>query len=267
MKHPSLLKTLALACGVALSATAVTSCSSTISPVKAADRIGSGSDVYVFSSNDSSSPSARHCNEAGQLPERAARGLRAWLKNATIQHHSYVYPQYYLTVPSEKGKQDSVWAICSDGHGNLVGVLIPRDGVPAWDLPNLGDYRVYVCDTVDRKDLSKAIMDSLADAGYDSYRIESRKSAGLTQRRFLLSKPMTDEEAQAERARLQEAYKRAQEAKAARATSGDGFSGDEDFVPSDLDLDLGMDGDGDDAAGSSDETDESSGDDTTDLDL
>ena len=39
MKHPSLLKTLALACGVALSATAVSSCSSTLSPVKAADRI------------------------------------------------------------------------------------------------------------------------------------------------------------------------------------------------------------------------------------
>ena len=264
MKHPSLLKTLALACGVALSATAVSSCSSTLSPVKAADRIGSGSDVYVFSSNDASSPSARHCNEAGQLPERAARGLRAWLKNATIQHHSSVYPQYYLTVPRGNGKQDSVWAICSDGHGNLVGVLIPRDGVPAWDLPNLGDYRVYVCDTVDRKDLSKAIMDSLADAGYDSYRIESRKSSGLTQRRFLLSKPMTDEEAQAERARLQEAYKRAQEAKAAHAASGGSVGGDDDFVPSDLDLDLGIDDGGDDASGSSDEV---PTDDTTDLDL
>lgn len=234
-----------LACGVALSAVAISSCSSPVSPVKAAENIKVGSGISVFSYNDAAKPTSRHCNEAGPLPDRAARGLRAWLKHSAIQHHTYVYPQYYISIPSAPGKPDKVWALCSDGHGNLVGVLIPRDGTPAWDLPNLGDYRVYVCETDDRKDLSKAIMDSLADAGYDSYRIETRKASGLTQRRFLISKPMTDEEQKAEQARLQEAYKRARAARDARDASGVGGSED-DFIPDDLDLDMDDSSGGDD---------------------
>ncbi len=193
MKHLSILKNMALACSTLAAAVALSSCSSTISPNAAAERLATGSNVTVFSHNDVNHPNNRDCREAGPLPERTARALQSWLRNSTVKSFTYAYPQYYLAMQDSRTDTQRAWGICSDGHGNLVGVLVPRDGVMAWDLPPVGEYRMYVCDTASRKALSEAIMNSLADAGYDTYRIDSRKAMGLTQQRYLISKPLSDE--------------------------------------------------------------------------
>ena len=121
-----------------------------------------------------------------------------------------------MTAPN--GKQ-RVWGICTDGQANLVGILVPRDGVAAWDLPYIGAYKMFVCDTKDRRSLSDAIMTYLAEAGYDSYRIEARKASGLTEDKYLVSKPKTLFEIEQERqaAEAAEAAKKAAEAAAAAA--------------------------------------------------
>ncbi len=192
MKHLSLLKSMILTCGALATAAALSSCSG-ISPEKAAAKIGDGSHVTVFSHNDMEKPTNRECHEAGPLPDRAARALGVWLRNSTVKSFSYAYPQYYVAMADPNSGRQLAWGICSDGQGNLVGVLIPRNGVMAWDLPPVGEYKMYVCDTSARKALAKAIMDSLAEAGYDTYRIDSRKAKGLTQKRYLISKPLSDE--------------------------------------------------------------------------
>ncbi len=193
MKHLSLFKNMALACGTLAAAVTFSSCSGVISPNAAADKLGASADVTVFSHNDVNNPNNRNCREAGPLPEQTGRALMAWLRNSTIKTFSYAYPQYYVAMQNPKTGRPSTWGICSDGQGNLVGVLIPRDGVMAWDLPAVGEYRMYVCNTDDRKALSDVIMTTLADAGYDTYRIDSRKAIGLTQQRYLISKPLSDE--------------------------------------------------------------------------
>ncbi len=193
MKHLPLLKNVLLTCGALATVAALGSCSGTTSPSKAAEKIGNGAYVTVFSHNDMNNPTNRECREAGPLPERAARALGSWLRNSTVKSFSYAYPQYYIAMVDPRTGKQASWGICSDGLGNLVGVLIPRSGVLAWDLPPVGEYKMYVCDTPARKALGKAIMDSLAEAGYDTYRIESRKAKGLTQNRYLISKPLSDE--------------------------------------------------------------------------
>ncbi len=193
MKHLSLLKNMVLACGTLVAAVALSSCSSTISPNKAAEKLASSADVTIFSHNDANRPVNRDCREAGPIPDRAARAMGAWLRNSTVKKFSYAYPQYYVAMQNPRTGRQSAWGICSDDHGNLVGILIPRDGVMAWDLPAIGDYRMYVCDTPSRKALGDAVMNSLAEAGYDTYRIDSRKAKGLTQQRYLISKPLSDE--------------------------------------------------------------------------
>ncbi len=193
MKHLSLLKNAALACGTLAAAVVFSSCSTTISPNSAADKLASSADVTVFSHNDVNHPNNRDCREAGPLPERAGRAMVAWLRNSTVKNFSYAYPQYYVAMQNPKTGRASTWGICSDGQGNLVGLLIPRDGVMAWDLPPVGEYRMYVCEGENRKALADAIMNSLAEAGYDTYRIDSRKAMGLTQQRYLISKPLSDE--------------------------------------------------------------------------
>ncbi len=192
MKPLSIFKTMALACGTLMAAVALGSCSSTISPSKAATQLATDTGVTVFSHNDVNHPNNRNCREAGPLPDRASRALQAWLNNSTVKTFSYAYPQYYVAMQNPRTGRQSAWGICSDRQGNLVGVLIPRKGVMAWDLPPVGDYRVYVNETPSRDALSKAIMDTLADAGYDTYRINSIKSLGLTQQRYLISKPLSD---------------------------------------------------------------------------
>lgn len=209
MKHLSLLKSFAVACGAMAAALVVSSCSSTPSPNAALERLQTTQTATVFSYNDAVTPAARICDEAGPLPDRTARAMKAWLRGSTVKTFSYAYPQYYLAMTDARGRQ-SVWGICSDGMGNLVGILIPRDGVAAWDLPFIGNYRMYVCDTNARKGLSDAIMESLADAGYDTYRIEARKAQGLTQGRYLISKPLS-EKAQIKLAEIKKAEEKAQD--------------------------------------------------------
>ena len=152
------------------------------------------------------------------MPENVARALDMWLRSSTIKNFSYVYPQYYVAMTAPNGKQ-RVWGICTDGQANLVGILVPRDGVAAWDLPYIGAYKMFVCDTKDRRSLSDAIMTYLAEAGYDSYRIEARKASGLTEEKYLVSKPKTLFEIEQERqaAEAAEAAKKAAEAAAAAA--------------------------------------------------
>ncbi len=207
MKHLSLFKNVAMACGTLATVVALSSCHSATSPSKAANRLATGTDVTIFSHNDANSPRNRDCREAGPIPARAARALDTWLRNSTVKSFSYAYPQYYLAMADPKTGRQSSWGICSDGQGNLVGVLIPRSGVMAWDLPPVGEYKMYVCDTQSRQGLSHAIMDSLADAGYDTYRIDSRKARGITQQRYLISKPLSD----AAQKRLDELKKMEQE--------------------------------------------------------
>lgn len=219
MKHLSLLRHIGMACAVASAMIAVSSCSSTVTPSSAVQRLQNSSSAVVFSYNDASSPRARVCEEAGPLPERAARALKAWLRSSTTKSFSYAYPQYYLALSNGMHRGGtSVWGICSDGHGNLVGILIPRNGVAAWDLPFVGEYRVLVCDTKQRKGLSDAIMESLADAGYDATRINARKASGLTQKRYLISKPLSDE-AQKKYDLIKKAEEQAQAARDAKANA------------------------------------------------
>ncbi len=219
MKHFHLFKRIALTCGLAAAASLVSSCSTPVSPVdKRANQLAESTNVTIYSYNDSSSPKHRLCTEAGPMPENVARALDMWLRSSTIKNFSYVYPQYYVAMTAPNGKQ-RVWGICTDGQANLVGILVPRDGVAAWDLPYIGAYKMYVCDTKDRRNLSDAIMTYLAEAGYDSYRIEARKASGLTEEKYLVSKPKTLFEIEQERqaAEAAEAAKKAAEEAAAAA--------------------------------------------------
>ena len=219
MKHFHLFKRIALTCGLAAAASLVSSCSTPVSPVdKRANQLAESTNVTIYSYNDSSSPKHRLCTEAGPMPENVARALDMWLRSSTIKNFSYAYPQYYIAMTGPNGKQ-RVWGICTDGQANLVGILIPRDGVAAWDLPYIGAYKMYVCDTKDRRNLSDAIMSYLAEAGYDTYRINARKASGLTEEKYLVSKPKTLFEIEQERqaAEAAAAAKKAAEAAAAAA--------------------------------------------------
>lgn len=217
MKHLSLLKNIAMAGCAVVAIAAVSSCSSALSPQKAAKRLQASTDATVFSYNDAQTPRARFCDEAGPLPARASRALVTWLRNSTPKSFSYAYPQYFVSMTNPSGRGHSVWGICSDGHGNLVGILIPRNGAAAWDVPFVSEHTMYVCDTPQRKALSTAIMESLADAGYDRYRIQTRKNSGLSQQ-YLISKPLSDE-AQKKYDRIKQAEEQAQAARAAKAAN------------------------------------------------
>ena len=233
MKHFHLFKRIALACGLAATAAFVTSCATTSPASKRADQLREGTNVTIFSYNDASSPKHRLCTAAGPMPDNVARALDTWLRTSSVKNFNYAYPQYYIALTSPKGRQ-RVWGICTDGKANLVGILIPRDGVAAWDLPYIGSYRMYVCDTNQRRALSDAIMTYLAEAGYDTYRIDARKATGLTDEKYLISKPKTLQEVEAELAAAAAAKKAREEAaaaaKAAAAAAGDatGDEGEED---------------------------------------
>lgn len=207
MKHLSLLKNIALTCGAIAVSTAASSCSSVTLPHLKAKQLTDSVNPTVFSYNDACSPRTRTCTEAGPLPDNVERALDMWLRKSVIKQVSYAYPQYYIAMVNPRTGKQTTWAICSDGQGNMTGLLIPRDGVAAWDLPFVGNYKMYVCDTKDRKPISDAVMESLADAGYDTYRIDTRKAGGLQGEQYLISKPLTE----TEKARI-EAIKKAEEA-------------------------------------------------------
>lgn len=207
MKHLSLLKNIALTCGAIALASAASSCSNVTMPQLKAKQLVDSLNPTVFSHNDSCSPRSRTCQEAGPLPDNVERALNMWLRKSVIKTVSYAYPQYYVAMVHPRTGKQLTWGICSDGQGNMTGVLIPRDGVAAWDLPYVGNYKMYVCDTKDRTAISDSVMEYLADAGYDAYRINTRKASGLQSEQYLISKPLTG----AEKARI-EAIKRAEEA-------------------------------------------------------
>lgn len=221
MKHLSLLKNIALTCGAIAVSTSAVSCSNVTLPHLKAKQLTDSVNPTVFSYNDACSPRSRTCTEAGPLPDNVERALDMWLRKSVIKQVSYAYPQYYLAMVNPRTGKQTTWAICSDGQGNMTGLLIPRDGVAAWDLPFVGNYKMYVCDTKDRKSISDAVMESLADAGYDTYRIDTRKAGGLQGEQYLISKPLTD----TEKARI-EAIKKAEEAASAAATEEDTDEGD-----------------------------------------
>lgn len=149
------------------------------------------------------------------MPDNVRRALNMWLRKSTVKTVSYAYPQYFIAMVNPRNGRQSVWSICSDGQGNMVGILIPRDGVAAWDLPFVGNYKLYVCDTKDRKPISDAIMETLADAGYDTYRINARKASGLRAEQYLISKPLTS----AEQQRIEELRRAEAEESGAETTS------------------------------------------------
>lgn len=216
MKHLSLLKNVVLTCGAIAVATAASSCSNVTLPQNKAKQLVDSVNPTVYSYNDASSPRSRTCTEAGPLPDNVERALDMWLRKSVIKTVSYAYPQYYIAMVNPRTGKQLTWAICSDGQGNMTGVLIPRDGVAAWDLPYIGNYRLYVCDTNDRKAISDAIMETLADAGYDTFRIDSRKASGLQSEQYLISKPLTE----AQRVRIEE-IKKAEEAESAGTEDSD----------------------------------------------
>ena len=216
MKHLSLFKNISLACLAMATVAVVSSCSGTSAPMKAAQTLRSGATATVYSYDDAASPMNRDVYPAGPLPARAERALYNWLRNSTVKEYSYAYPQYYVSLVAPGSQKETVWAICSDGQGNMTGVLIPKSGRPAWDAPFTSEHTMYVCETKDRKELSGAIMESLADAGYDKFRIDTRKAAGLTQQRYLISKPLSDE-AQKKYDLIKKAEEQAAAAREARA--------------------------------------------------
>lgn len=217
MKHLSLLKNIALTCGAIAVSTSAVSCSNVTLPQLKAKQLTESVNPTVFSYNDACSPRVRTCVEAGILPDNVERALDMWLRKSVIKQVSYAYPQYYIAMVNPRTGKQLTWAICSDGQGNMTGLLIPRDGVAAWDLPFVGNYKMYVCDTKDRKSISDAIMESLADAGYDTYRINTRKAGGLVGEQYLISKPLTD----TEKARIEALKKAEEEAAAAASTEED----------------------------------------------
>lgn len=229
MKHFNLLKRIALVCGMAATAALVSSCTiSTTQPAQMrAEQLREGTNVTMFSYNDASSPTNRLCTEAGPMPDNVRRAIDIWLRNSTIKNFTYAYPQYYIAMTSPEGQQ-RVWGVCTDGKANLVGILIPRDGVAAWDLPYIGAYKMYVCDTKQRRDLSDAIMTYLHEVGYDTYRVDSRKATGLTDAKYLISKPKTKAEQEAERLAAEAARKAQEAADAANAAAKAAASSDEE---------------------------------------
>ena len=228
MKHFHLFKRIALTCGLAAAATLVSSCSTPVSPVdRRANQLAESTNVTIYSYNDSSSPKHRLCTEAGPMPENVARALDMWLRSSTIKNFSYAYPQYYIAMTAPSGKQ-RVWGICTDGQANLVGILVPQDGVAAWDLPYIGAYKMFVCDTKDRRNLSDAIMSYLAEAGYDNYRIEARKASGLTEEKYLVSKPKTLFEIEQERQAAEAAAAAKKAAEEAAAAAAEAAASDEE---------------------------------------
>lgn len=222
MKYLSQLRFAVHACGIVAALTLATSCSSTISPQKAARRLAQSPVASIFSHNSVHLPQHRDCYEMGALSKRARSALITWLHDSTIKEMSYVYPQYYLVTANVHGGGEVVWAILSDGRGNMVGVLAPANKrIPAWDLPTIGSYKVYVCNTPERDALSAAIMEDLADpkrkpgteVGYDQPRIDTLKASGLEDKRYLLSKPLNEneqkqlEQQRKERARVEQEAK------------------------------------------------------------
>ncbi|MBQ3240312.1 MAG: hypothetical protein IJB00_03915 [Akkermansia sp.] len=265
MKHLSLLKTISLTCGAIALSTAASSCSNVTLPLLKAKQLTESVNPTIYSYNDACSPRVRTCTEAGPLPDNVERALNMWLRKSVIKQVSYAYPQYYIAMINPRTGKQMTWAICSDGQGNMTGILIPRDGVAAWDLPFVGNYKMYVCDSKERKAISDAVMETLADAGYDTYRIDTRKAGGLQSEQYLISKPLTD----TEKARIEELRKAEAEATATSEESTDTEDSDTSTEPPAEDVDNIDEGSSDESSDSEEDSssnDEGSSDEETSSD-
>ncbi len=213
-KFSSFHHTFALVCGLAAAVLSMTSCSTTLSPARMADRLGTAEYTQVYSFNDQLLPKAREFSACGALPERAHRALRQWLKESEVRNYSYARPQYYVELTSMNRKcrpVSTVWALCTDGRGNLVGVLAPSGKDPR-TLPTVGNYKLYVCDSENKAALNEAIMTSLAPC--DEFRASYRTAKGLR----TISKPLPAAQIKALEEQRRAALAKAQEAQqAARA--------------------------------------------------
>ncbi len=265
MKDISLFRYTARVCGLVAALVTVSSCGSPLSPERAARRFDQSPVTSVFSHNSVHTPGHRDCYEVGPLPERTRRALITWLHNSTVKEMSYVYPQYYLTTTNAKGGGEVVWGILSDGQGHMVGVLVPTNKrVPAWDLPTIGSYKVFVCDTKERDALGAAIMEDLSDparklgseVGYDQPRIDALKATGLTDKRYLLSKPLNENEQKQLEQERKEKAKAGEEAKG-KAAKKNSEAGD-DAAQQEASDDSGSSDDEDSDSSSGDSSDSSS---------
>ena len=213
-KFSSFHHTFALVCGLAAAVLSMNSCSSTLSPARMADRLGTAEYTQVYGFNDQLAPKAREFTPCGALPERAHRALLQWLEESGVRNYSYARPQYYVELTSMNRKcrpVSTVWALCTDGRGNLVGVLAPRGKDPR-TLPTVGNYKLYVCNTENKAALNEAIMTSLAPC--DDFRTSYRTAKGLR----TISKPLPAAQIKALEEQRKAALAKAQEAqRAARA--------------------------------------------------
>lgn len=254
-KFSSFHHTFALLCGLAGAVLSMSSCSSTLSPAKMANRLGTAEYTQVYSFNDQLASKAREFAPCGALPERAHRALLQWLKESEVRNCSYARPQYYveLTSMTRKCRQVStVWALCTDGRGNLVGVLAPRGKDPR-TLPTIGNYKLYVCNSANKAALNEAIMTSLAPC--DSFRTGCRTAKGLR----TISKPLPAAQIKALEEQRKAALAKAHEAQRAASEAATGSetpeAGSEEAVPSDEAA-----GESGEAAGETDEAAEETGD-------
>lgn len=287
MKYLSQFRLTVKACGIIAAVALFASCSSSIAPKKAAKRLAQSPVTSVFSYNSFHLPKGRECKEAGPLSKRARNALITWLHNSTVKEISYAYPQYYLTTTNARGGGEVVWAILSDAKGNMLGVLAPSNKrVPAWDLPTVGSYKVFVCDTDERDALSAAIMEDLADpermrgteVGYDQYRINELKRRGLSDKRYLISKPLNEHEqmrleqerkdrikaeeearkkAESDKRKFGKSTVKGEDSDSAESSDGDDSSGDSSDTES-LDTTGGSDASSDDESTDSSESDSTS---------
>ncbi len=188
MKNFSFARTIVAACGLSVAVFALSSCSSVPSAKMASKKISTES-VKVFSYNDQGNLQARECQEVGALPDRARRALALYLRDSEKRNYNYTYPQYFISVGETQGRSFPAWALCTDGKGNFVGVQVTRGNRQAWNLSPSTSTTLYVNTTPERAELGKAILESLAEAGYDTYRLDARRSYGLTEDRYLISAP------------------------------------------------------------------------------
>lgn len=205
-----------MACGLAAALLSLNSCSSPSAPKTMAAALEDAEYNQVYSFNDQLLPSARQFSACGALPERAQRALIQWLEESELRDFSYARPQYYveLTRTTRRGRTvTSCWALCTDGRGNLTGVMAPKGKDPRV-LPTVGNYKLYVCNTENKAALNEAIMSSLEPC--DAFRVSYRTAKGLR----TISKPRPA--AGAERLAAVE------KAKAAAAASSDADSSSEE---------------------------------------
>lgn len=192
----SFRKTFAMVCGLAVAVVSLDSCTSARSPKAMARTLEEAQYNQVYSFNDQLAPKAREFSACGALPERTHRALVQWLKESEARTYSYARPQYFVEIsknapiesPSsptcKKNKSRTMcWALCTDGRGNLTGVLAPA-GKDARTLPTVGNYKLYVCASRNKAALNEAIMASLEP--YDEFRVSYRTAKGLK----TLSKPV-----------------------------------------------------------------------------